>query len=98
MHFEWDRNKENDNIKKHRLDFSFAELIAINPLVVLVGDRYESGEYRYHALAWIGEKLLLMVHTYPHPDDETFIRVIGLREATPNERRRYEEGNFDQRT
>ena len=32
-----------------------------------------------------------MVHVYPDPDDEEWIHVIGLREATSHERKRYEE-------
>jgi uncharacterized DUF497 family protein len=60
-----------------------------------VYDRYENGEHRWHTLAWVSGKLLLVVHTFPDPDDGEWVRVIGLREATPPERRRYEEGEFD---
>jgi uncharacterized DUF497 family protein len=34
--------------------------------------------------------IVVVVHTYPDPDDETRVHVIGLREATAHERKRYE--------
>ena len=77
------------------MDFSFAEHIFWDPLAVTVYDRFENGEHRWHTFARVGGKLLLAVHTYPDPDDEQWLRVIGLREATAPERRRYEEGEFD---
>lgn len=95
MHIEKDHSKEQRNIRRHKLDFSFAEHIVANPLAVMVYDRYENGEHRWHTFAYVGSKLLLLVHTYPDPDDDTRIRVIGLREATAHERKRYEEGTFE---
>jgi uncharacterized DUF497 family protein len=35
-----------------------------------------------------------MVHTFPDPADEAWVRVIGRRVATRDERARYEEGEF----
>ena len=77
------------------MDFSFAEHVFRDPLAVTVYDRFERGEHRWHIFAWVGGKLLLVVHIFPDPDDETYVRVIGLREATANERIRYAEGEFD---
>jgi uncharacterized DUF497 family protein len=37
---------------------------------------------------------VVIVHTYPDPDDETWIHVISLREATAHERRQYEVPRF----
>lgn len=95
MRVDKDTSKERKNIEKQKLDFSFAEIVLSHPLAILVCDRYENGEHRWHAFAPIGGRLLLVVHTYPDPDDEERARVIGLREATRQERRRYEEGKFD---
>ncbi len=95
MRIDKDDAKEKANIQKHGLDFSFAEYIFRDPLAVTVYDRFENGEHRWHALAWVGGKLLLAVYNFPDPDDEEWVRVIGLREATANERTRYEEGEFD---
>lgn len=89
-----DPRKEQLNIRKHGLDFSFAEAILGDPLAATVYDRFEGGEHRWHTIGAVGSnlKVLVLVHTYPDPDDDEWIHVIGLRLATPNERRHYEEG------
>ena len=86
--------KQRRNIQKHGLDFSFAEAVLQDPLAVTVYDRFEGGEHRWHTIGALesGRKVLLVVHTYPDPADEEWVHVIGLREATRNERRHYEEG------
>lgn len=95
MRIDKDVAKEASNRSKHKLDFSFAELVFGDPLAVEVYDRFENGEHRWHTFSQIGGKLLLVVHTYPDPENQDWVRVIGLREATAQERKRYEEGEFD---
>lgn len=92
---DFDPEKQKHNIRTHKLDFSFAEHIFADPLAVLVYDRYEGGEHRWHLFSWVGGKLLLCVHSYPDPDDEGRVRVISLREATALERRRHETADPD---
>lgn len=92
MDIEWDEDKERRNILKHGLDFSLAAHVAADPLGMVVHDRFQNGEHRFHAIGIVGGKCLVLVHTYPDPEDEDWIRVIGLREATAHERKRYEEG------
>lgn len=94
MRIDKDSDKEQRNLLKHGLDFTFAEHVFNNTLAVTIYDRYD-GEDRWHTFAHVGGKVLLVVHTYPDQDNDTWVRVIGLREATPHERKRYEEGNFD---
>ncbi|MGA9866679.1 MAG: BrnT family toxin [Acetobacteraceae bacterium] len=93
MRFLWDPAKERANKAKHGLDFSFAELVFSDPLRVVVFDRYD-GEERWHCIGVVagGLKTLVVVHAYPDDDDPELVRIIGLREATRHERRRYEDG------
>ena len=93
MQLGWSLQKERANRIKHGFDFSLAERIIADPLVLLVYDRFEGGEHRHHAIGVVRREYLVVVHTYPDPDDEDFIRVIGLRPATHRERKRYEEGD-----
>lgn len=37
-----------------------------------------------------GVVLLVVWHTYPDPDNETVVRIIGARKATKREREAYE--------
>ena len=94
MRIDKDINKEQANLLKHGLDFTFAEHVFNDTFAVTIYDRYD-GEDRWHTFAHVGGKVLLVVHTYPDRDDDTWSRVIGLPRGNPHERRRYEEGNFD---
>ena len=93
MTIEWDQDKENYNIREHGLDFSFAELVFASAFPIEVYDRYENGEHRYHTFGLVGQRVLLVVHSYPDEDEDgyyTVVRVFGFRHATPMEERIYE--------
>ena len=93
MEITWDAAKERGNIRKHGLDFSFATAVFADPLAITVFDRVENGEERWHTIGAVGGgfKVLLVVHTFPEHDNEERVHIIGLREATSHERKRYEE-------
>ena len=82
MGIDKDLDKERANFIKHGVDFSFAASVFQSPPAVTLYDRYD-GEHRWHTLAHIGGKVLLVGHAYPDPDRDDWVRVIGLREATP---------------
>jgi len=93
MRFEFDPAKEQANIRKHGLDFSLAAAVFADPLSATIYDRNEDGEDRYHRIGGVGPnfKLLLVVHSFPNPDDDDLVRLICIRQVTRLERRKYEE-------
>ncbi|MER9626943.1 MULTISPECIES: BrnT family toxin [unclassified Mesorhizobium] len=92
MRFEWDPEKAKRNRAKHGVEFDLAKDVFKDPLHLIVPDRFEDGEQRWHAIGMIqGLVVLLVVHTYPDLEDEERIRIVGARKATPHERRRYEQ-------
>jgi uncharacterized DUF497 family protein len=92
MHFEWDPQKADINLANHRVSFELAQRVWDDPLHVIVRDRVQDGEQRWHAIGTINHiVVLVVVHTYPDPEDDERIRIISARKATPHERRRYEE-------
>jgi uncharacterized protein len=94
MNFEWDSVKAKANFAKHRVAFEDAELVWDDPLHLVIPDRVENFEQRWHAIGVVGSvTLLLVVHTHPDDDDDTRIRIVSARKATPHERRRYEQEN-----
>lgn len=93
MIFEWDPAKERANILKHGVSFELAMRVWDDPLHVVLPDRIEDGELRWHAIGMVGSAaLLLVVHANPDAQDEDRIRIIGARKATRRERKLYEEG------
>ncbi|NGM33223.1 BrnT family toxin [Methylobacterium sp. DB0501] len=92
MRFEWDPAKARSNLVKHGVSFDAAMAVWDDPLHVIVPDRIEAGEQRRHVLGMVGAvTILVVVHTYPDPDDDLVIRIIGARRATTHERKRYEQ-------
>ena len=87
MRIDKDQTKEEGNRKKHKVGFSLAEYIFNDPLAVIVYDRFENGEDRWHCFGTVGDTLFLVVHTYPDENDDQWVRVIGLRHATKHERK-----------
>lgn len=92
MAFEWDDDKAASNLVKHGVSFELARAVWNDPLHVILPDRIESREQRWHAIGMVGTVVIMVVvHSYPEPDDEDRIRIISARRATAQERKRYEQ-------
>lgn len=91
MRFEWDPLKARTNLAKHGVSFELAQRVWDDPRHLVVFDRYEEGEPRWHAIGLVGGVVVIVVvHTYRGHDEER-VRIIGARKATPRERKAYEE-------
>jgi uncharacterized DUF497 family protein len=96
--FTWDPIKDRKNLRKHRIGFDEASRVFLDPLHVSVQDRIEEGEARWQTIGQVGGALLLLVaHTMTDDEDEEgapveIIHIISARDATRQERRRYEQG------
>jgi uncharacterized DUF497 family protein len=89
LRFEWDLEKAEQNLKKHRVSFTEATTIFSDPLSWTFFDPDHSiDENRYITigLSHFG-KLLIVAHT----DRGDNIRLISARRTTRQERRFYEE-------
>ena len=89
MKFVWDNNKALSNIRKHGVSFEEASSVLADFLSVTIPDPlYPGNEER---LITIGQserqRLLVVVHT----EQGDIIRLISARQATVQERKRYEE-------
>lgn len=64
--FEWEKAKARSNLAKHGVSFELARRVWEDPLHIVVPDRVESGEQRWHALGLVGPVMvLLVVHQLP---------------------------------
>ena len=92
MKFEWDHNKDYANQKKHGLSFDEAIEIFEDPLHISILD----GRYSYFEERWItvgmtrGQSVVVAANLYFDDEGEEIIRIISAREATNNERKKYE--------
>jgi uncharacterized protein len=92
MRFEWDENKDRQNIRKHDVRFETAALAFDDPYALTQRDSSFEQEERWITIGVIGpEAVLLVVHTFQEKHNEEVIRVISARAATSRERKVYEE-------
>jgi len=86
--FEWDENKNEQNIKKHGFDFGDAQVMFDLPMLIGTDRRADYGETRLVGIGFLQERIVVIV--FNQPDDDT-IRVISLRKALKHERERFEQ-------
>lgn len=90
--FEWDEEKNHNNLVKHKISFETAKSIFDDPWALSVQDRLVDGEERWQTAGMIDGMLLIVVaHTWTDDDGDEVIRLISARKATRSERRAYGE-------
>ena len=93
--FDWDRKKEQLNIRKHGIDFKTALEVFDDPFQVTIQDRFENGELRWQTIGCTkqGYLLLLVAHTLEDEEDGTeYIRIISAWKAGPKAKKLYASG------
>jgi hypothetical protein len=89
MQFEWNREKAQNNVKKHKVSFEEAITVFYDPLSATFNDDEHSiNEDRFITIGYSSKNRLLVV---AHTEKENTIRIISARFATKNERKRHEE-------
>ena len=94
--FEWDENKAQINLRKHKVSFEEAKTLFNDPLLLTYPDEYHSDiEERYISIGVSARgRILLAIHTErKEAEDIVSIRIVSCRRATPSERQVYEEGD-----
>jgi len=88
--FEWDDDKAQRNISKHRVAFTEAATVFEDYLSVTIVDiMHSDDEERLITIgASSGNRILVVIHT----ERGEWIRIISARDATQHERRQYERG------
>ena len=87
MKFEWDEEKDKENVRKHELDFADAWEIFDAPMLTNLDTSEDYGEDRWIGIGFL--KNFIVVATYTERED--VIRIISLRKALKHERTRFEE-------
>lgn len=92
MIFDWDSDKNSENVEKHGISFEQAQEVFFDPLHLSIRDE----RFSYFEERWItmgatekGE-VIVVAHLYFVEEPDERIRIISARRATPRERRQYE--------
>ena len=88
MNFEWDEDKNRENIRKHGLSFDKASEVFRTSLPSQPDLREHYGEERWNGIGLLGNRIIVV--TFTMPDIETK-RIISLRRATRYERKKFAE-------
>ncbi len=91
--FEWDEQKNRENIGKHGLNFADAHIVFERPMLTNLDDRENYGEDRWIGLGLFELRIVVIVFTEPQ---EGTIRIISFRKAVKDERKRYESAYQDE--
>lgn len=89
--FQWDKNKNLENIKKHKISFEEAKTVFFDENARLISDPEHSINEERFILLGISKKfrILVVVHTYK--ENDKIIRIISARKATRYESKIYNE-------
>ncbi|MBL0143749.1 MAG: BrnT family toxin [Betaproteobacteria bacterium] len=88
MRFEWDSDKAEANLRKHRASFDEATTVFLAPLsATFVDPDHSAGERRVITVGMSSRARLLVV---AHSERGTAIRIISARPASASERKRHE--------
>ncbi len=90
LKFEWDPQKAASNLARHGVPFEEAATVFGDPLGRITSDpRHSVDEDRFVLLGYSKKQRLLAVM---FAECGEAIRIISARQATPRERRNYEQG------
>jgi uncharacterized DUF497 family protein len=87
--FEWDSRKAEANLRKHGVSFEEAQTVFTDPLSITLPDPDHSEDEKRFIDIGMSDNRRVLVVVYTERDQR--IRLISARQATPAERRQYEE-------
>ena len=87
MKFEWDKSKNEVNIRKHGIDFMDVKEMFDHPMLTFLDDREDYAEDRWIGMGWIKSLVGVVVYVERHHDG---VRIISARKALKHEVRLYE--------
>jgi len=91
IEFEWDKNKNAANKKKHKISFEEAQTVFYDENAVLFFDEDHSDEEERYILLGYSENLKMLVVCHCCIEHREVIRIYSARKATKNEQRYYYE-------
>lgn len=91
IRFEWDGNKNQSNLKKHKISFAEAETVFYDEEARIIDDPEHSEEEERFIILGLSKKANLLVVCHCYRASETVIRIISARKATKTETKQYQD-------
>jgi uncharacterized protein len=85
MQFEWDDAKNQENIRKHKIDFADVSPMFESPMLIEPDDRSDYGEDRWFGVGFLHNNIAVVIWTERQND---VIRIISVRRANRHEQQR----------
>ena len=90
MIYEWDPQKADENLKRHKISFDEATSVFTDPFALTFDDPEHSVDEQRHIT--IGTSSTQRILFLSHADrSEDHVRIISARSATPTEAHAYQE-------
>lgn len=90
MIFEWDKNKNAANQRKHKVSFEEAETVFYDDDARIIDDPDHSEAEERFVLLGLSRRANLLMVSHCYRLSETVIRIISARKATAAEARQYQ--------
>jgi len=87
--FNWNKDKNLSNIRKHGLSFKEAASAFLDPYATIIDDIEHSQDEERYILVGMSKKLNLLMVCHCYRDDDEIICIISARAATKKEQKLY---------
>ena len=87
--FTWDKNKDAQNQKKHKVSFDEAKTVFYDDKAILIADPDHSDEEDRFILLGLSFKIRTIVVCHCCREGDSIIRIISARKADKQEKRDY---------
>jgi uncharacterized DUF497 family protein len=91
LRFDWDENKAQSNLAKHKVSFEEAQSVFDDDFARLIPDPDHSEDEERFILLGLSCTLNVLVVVHCYRDEENTIRLISARKATKSEAKTYKE-------
>jgi uncharacterized protein len=89
IRFEWDKKKDEQNQKKHKIGFEDAKTVFYDPAALLIHDPYHSEDEERFIIMGMSQSLKILVVCHCYRSNEEIIRIISARKAEKGEIKQY---------
>jgi len=89
IRFDWDKEKNIANQRKHGISFEEAQSVFVDENALMIYDPDHSGNEDRFILLGLSASIRLLVVCHCYRKDDDIIRIISARKATHMEQKRY---------